>query len=377
MKILNIKVSGYKLLKDNFEIDLTTISRVTSIDKESEIIELDDGLYIPTTTVFTGRNASGKSSVLTLLDLAYDLLRTGRVKYNKLLFREIEIQLIIHFYHEGYIYKYEGFITRFDNSLSEESSNCIFKDERIFRRKYAKSAGNKNKDLPFELYNEEPSKVEDTSILYNINNRAVINLFTNSAEYFDSFHLFFLLAESFSISKALVLKITQLFDNGIQEIEYSKEKGEFHIEIKGLDNNNFSKKQAMELLSDGTKKGVSLFLLAIIVLKNGGTLFIDEIENSFNKNLVENLIMIFNDKRINKKGANLMISTHYVEILDIFRRRDNIFIMKKNGYVDAFNLYKDFRNRVDLSKSRQFNNNAFATLLNYEKLMDLKEELMK
>lgn len=102
---------------------------------------------------------------------------------------------------------------------------------------------------------------------------------------------------------------------------------------------------------------------------------IDEIENSFHKNLVENIIGLFNDRTINTKNATLIFTTHYVEILDIFSRKDNIFVMKKDIYIDNGNLAVNYKLRSELSKSNQFNNNTFGTLLNYNPLMDMKRSL--
>src|SRR5690554_3769170 len=67
LKILKIKVSGYKLLEDGFTLNLLNRSRVYDEDKNDEIIEVLENLYIPTVTVFTGRNSSGKSTVLSLM----------------------------------------------------------------------------------------------------------------------------------------------------------------------------------------------------------------------------------------------------------------------------------------------------------------------
>ena len=86
----------------------------------------------------------------------------------------------------------------------------------------------------------------------------------------------------------------------------------------------------MEILSAGTFCGVELYIRCIDVLKYGKTIIIDEIETSFQKNLVYNLLFLFNDGEINSKGAQIIISTHYVEILDYLSRRDNIYLAHKN-----------------------------------------------
>ncbi|MGL4950031.1 MAG: AAA family ATPase, partial [Anaeroplasmataceae bacterium] len=130
-------------------------------------------------------------------------------------------------------------------------------------------------------------------------------------------------------------------------------------------------------LSSGTLRGVELFIKAFKVLKNGGLLLIDEIESCFQKNVVSNLIFLFNDSDINLKNAQLMFSTHYVEILDILNRRDSIYIMKKvEGKVNVKNLYLDFKVRTENLKSKQFDNNVFGTLLNYDQLLKVRKGLL-
>ena len=71
-----------------------------------------------------------------------------------------------------------------------------------------------------------------------------------------------------------------------------------------------------------------------------------------------------------------MFSTHYVEILDIFDRRDNIFILHKvNNEINIENLYDNYEFRTEILKSKKFNNNTFNTLLNYDQLMKVKRLL--
>ena len=66
---------------------------------------------------------------------------------------------------------------------------------------------------------------------------------------------------------------------------------------------------------------------AINAIKNGKVFIVDEIENCFQKNLVYNLLFLFNDEKINKYGAQIIFSTHYVEILDYLCYNKN-----KKGY---------------------------------------------
>lgn len=376
MKILKIIISGYKLLENNFEIDFLNKARVNSSDKDDEVIELDEGLYIPTTIVFTGKNASGKSSVLSMIEFVNELLLSGRIKYDKLDFRSKTIKLTVFFYLLEMVYKYESNISIPEATLLNETSYCKFSNEKLYSKKYSKSYSKRILDLDFDEDNTYTSNVSDTSILYKLTNKRTLVINTNNWIHNYSIESIFDIFNLVEVSTELMLKITNLFDEGIKKFEYDLDKKLFVLDLNGIGAKTYSEKEVDMLLSDGTKKGLIMFGLTIAILKMGGTLIIDEIENSFHKNLVENIIMIFNDKRINVKNANLIFSTHYVEILDIFRRRDNIFVMRKNDHITACNLYKDFKDRIDLSKSNQFNNNTFQTLINYDRLMELKKELI-
>ncbi len=377
LKLLKVKVSGFMLLDDGFTIDFLNKSKVTEEDKEREVVELREGLYVPTTTVFTGRNSSGKSTVFQLLKTIHSILLYGRLKYNKLLFKNKTIDLEFHFLMHNHIYRYGTTIHKPNLSVMEDDLYCTFDHEILEKRRYAKSYGKHNLEKPFESVEIEENKVNDTSILFNLTaQKHHYLMFAN--DILDSNKVItnmFKLIEVAGLKDSLVSKITGLFDDAIRTIDYDEETNVVHIVMQDKRAYKLSPKQASQFLSEGTKKGLILFGYAVVALNLGNTLVIDEIENSFHKNLVENIIMIFNDKRINKHGATLMFSTHYVEILDIFDRRDNIFLMKKDGTISAKNLYKDYNKRSELLKSNQFNSNAFSTLINYDQLMSLKKEL--
>jgi AAA15 family ATPase/GTPase len=104
---------------------------------------------------------------------------------------------------------------------------------------------------------------------------------------------------------------------------------------------------------------------------------VDEIERSFNKNLAQNLILLFNDKAINIKNATLVYTTHYAELLDDDRRLDNINVLHRHGdQISLKNLHKDYDLNIQLSKSNYFEQNAFDSLLNYNSLMELRRAIL-
>lgn len=99
--------------------------------------------------------------------------------------------------------------------------------------------------------------------------------------------------------------------------------------------------------SDGTKKLFSIAGPWLDTLKNGYVLFIDELNDSLHPKIVKSLITMFHDKKINKKNAQLIFSTHDTTILnqDLFRR-DQIWFCEKNED-QATNLFPltDFKPR--------------------------------
>ncbi len=305
-----------------------------------------------------------------------ELLYNGRIKYNKMDFRNDHIDIELHFLKGDTIYRYSGTISSPKSQLLVDTKYCYLSNEKLYSKKYFKSYGKNILEADFDINDNYHSNVNDTSILHKLtsDNHYLLNTdaWIRASRISDTFALF----DTLGINETLMLKLTNLFDEGIRVFKYDQERRLYTIDLNGLGSRLYSETEVDALLSEGTKRGLIMFALAIFTLQIGGSLLIDEIENSFHKNLVENIIMIFNDKRINKNKANLIFSTHYVEILDIFRRRDNIFVMNKEDVITNYNLYVDYDERTDLSKSNQFNNNTFKTLINYDRLMDLKKELI-
>ena len=102
---------------------------------------------------------------------------------------------------------------------------------------------------------------------------------------------------------------------------------------------SFSNSELFNFLSSGTTKGINLYIVAAFSLKAGFDLIVDEIENHFHKTLVENLILLYKDKEVNRHNATLYFSTHYCELLDLFNRSDNIWVTHSNGKVEISNMY--------------------------------------
>lgn len=384
LNLLKIRVTGFKLLKDNFEIDLTTKARVYESDKAKEIQEVDKGLYLFRTNAFVGGNSSGKSTVLSLILKTLVLLQTGRWKYLQREFKKSKILLNIIFYLDGYIYDYQTSFSKIDvNNLLSDNSYAPINEISLKKLRYSKSKGIKcldyilkdGEDLDYIL----KSSLDDTSAIKTITgNNVIVDDFSNNnilnlnetilrKTFFNSLN---------SCDKELVSSIIQLLDDSIEYIYYENSD---YVRFKRANESEelMPTINLAAILSSGTFRGVELYIRCINALKNGATIIVDEIENCFQKNLVYNLLFLFNDEKINSKNAKLLFSTHYVEILDYLNRRDGIFIThKENGIIDIKNLYKDYSLRTELSKSKQFDNNVFNTAINYKQLLKVRRSLL-
>lgn len=372
MKLLRVKADNFKNCCNGFEIDLVAYSRKTEEDKEYELQEIADGLFVYNTLAFVGKNASGKTSATDLLDMAYSILGDFRLENKTYDFNNVS--LTIDFYHDDCIYEYSTVINNFD-SLGKKA---IFTNEYIKKKKYFKS---KLKDIyssdgfkEVKLKGELP---EDTSSLFFIlkKNKTRAIYFDSFEKGYDTYRLSFLAMNEYKIDSSLLEKIIRIFDENIKSLKMIDE---HNYELAYIDKKEqLSDKELIYKLSSGTTKGILLYVLMASSLKNGFDLIIDEIENHFHKTLVENMISLYKDKTINKNNATLIFTTHYLELLDLFNRQDNIYIARRNKEVELLNIYKDFDVRFDLLKSKQFYNNTFKTAVDYELLMGLKKELKK
>lgn len=108
--------------------------------------------------------------------------------------------------------------------------------------------------------------------------------------------------------------------------------------------------------SQGTR---NLFFMAPIIkraFETGETICIDEFDTSLHPMLVVYIVGLFNDPHVNKKNAQLIISSHTMSLLDLNEmRRDQIYFVEKNQKTGISDLYSldEFspRTREDIRKA--------------------------
>lgn len=376
MKLLRVKASNFKHCADDFTIDLIAKSKKTSEDKEYELQEVADGLYAFNTVAFVGKNASGKTTAVDLLDCCYSILSDFSLEHKPYSYDGISLEMI--FYHDSFVYRY---CTKLGSSATF-SSRATFIGQTLERKKYYKTKAKEIYDQRgFEPVPDIGELPEDTSITFFVlkkkETRAVY--FDCNGEGTDTYQLMFKALKNYDIPVSTLSHILRIFDENISALSMVDEHN-FRLRFaqgqKGEDQ-IFSDKELLHFLSSGTTKGMLLYTFVVASLKYGFDLIIDEVEDHFHKTLVENMLSLYKDKSVNRHNATLIFTTHYCEVLDLFNRQDNIWISRADGPVSLHNMYDEYGVRPELLKSKLFYNNAFQTAVNYEDLMQLKKELMR
>jgi AAA15 family ATPase/GTPase len=378
MKLLNVGANNFKLCADNFNISFLPTGNKTRDDKEFELLEIDDGLFVFNTIGIIGKNASGKTTAVDLLSVVYDLFSNYRIKssINLFKFNDKPLHLDIAFYHEGYVYRY---ITDLYKDYSSVDNSVIFvKNEKLYKRKYFKSHAKNILDYKeFEEVKFENKLPDDTSMLYLLFEKIDLKgiYCSSDDDMYRNYAAALNIYKSIDSKLDIVTTLLKLFDEHLDNIEMVDE-NKFKIIYTNKLVKEVTNTELYEILSSGTTKGFHLFTFVIYSLKTGTDLIIDEIENHFHKTLVENLVSLYKDKSVNKNNATLIFTTHYCELLDLFGRSDNIYISKFEKNIILENMHNDYNLRSELKKSNKFYNNEFKTDVDYNALMNFKKELM-
>ena len=122
MKILKLRINNFDLCHDGVTIDFLPVAKKTLEDKEYELIKVADELYVYNTLALIGKNASGKTTLLRLLYIAYEILSYFRVEKFKSLIKS-KASLELTFIYEGNLYYYKTDLINEDNIVKFNWNN--------------------------------------------------------------------------------------------------------------------------------------------------------------------------------------------------------------------------------------------------------------
>ncbi len=383
MKLLKIKIRGLKLFKDELEIDFFAERRVGP-EKNEMLYKLFSNIYINNVIALIGINASGKTSILKVISFVINMLNNEPI--NKIVYNDIlnginyedEVIFETYFYsEENYINKLQTVVKRYDKSQDGENKYTI-KEEKLWRKnlsavKTKKSLFEFEKLNPVQIRNvDEEFLMEDVSIIISLNKkysshfyiRDMINLTnTNQITFIGEF------------PPELII----FLDPSIEYLNLKQDGKKIEIRLKFKEKEEIVLYDPVELnnyLSSGTIKGINVFLNAMLAFHSGGYLIVDELENHFNREIVSTLIRFFMNEKINHKGATIIFSTHYAQLLDEFERSDDIYIVRNKNGINVEKLSKILK-RNDIKKSEAYQSGYLqGTAPSYESYINFKNSII-
>lgn len=145
-----------------------------------------------------------------------------------------------------------------------------------------------------------------------------------------------------------VVEYFSTFDESIKDFRVevenlsSDEGSEKNIKIDALHKNKEGEMISIPLHkeSSGTLKMFALYPPIQEALKNGSTLFVDELNARLHPLLVRNIILTFVNPELNKNNAQLIFTTHDIwQLSNDFLRRDEIWFVEKDVDTGISDLY--------------------------------------
>lgn len=380
MKILRIKVQGLSLYKNIFDISFCAVQRVHKNHLNS-VFNLFGNIYVNTVEAFAGINASGKTTALKVVSFTSVLLGAAPLSAEfvpQILDDGIKTIFDIDFFLDGNIYHLTSEVIKHRNQDGKPKVRIL--SERL----WVKSVSSKiNKSNLWDYDKENPVRVrdnsdeylpDDVSIMIAINKQIVKQSIFVDLVMLTNFNLFL------PDGGLVPTEIISLLDPTIEYISVETLNDKVITRLKFFKKEEIVLLTAAELnvyLSSGTVKGVRVFSDAARVLKNGGYMIVDEIENHFNRELVASLLRLFLNKKTNPKGAVLIFSTHYSELLDELDRNDSVFITRSDEGLVVDNL-NDLLNRNDIKKSDIYQSNFLGgTAPKYTALLKLQKSIIQ
>lgn len=169
--------------------------------------------------------------------------------------------------------------------------------------------------------------------------------------------------------------VLRVFDPSIEHLGVAADGKAFSAKFKGCEPMVLSEGGLAEVLSSGTVRGIALVGRAIAALRCGGYLLVDEIENHLNRQLVNVVLELFVSAETNPMGATLVFTTHYPQLLDSVRRKDNVYFLASTyGNGSRVVKYCTQIKRIENKKSEVFVSNYIkGTAPRYVDVKSLKD----
>ena len=376
MKILRITAQGLLLFKEDLDICFYAQQRVSEDDKNN-LYNMIGNYYLHSACAFIGINASGKTYVLKVINLALSLIKNEPINYieaKSILGGTQRTIISIYFYDKRkYVCCLETEITAEKTRTGEYIYSIL--SEKLLEKPIASV---RSKKYLTDFTGMKPTVIRNQNEIYLSDDVSFI--IANNKKVNDTVDVFSLLSHT-NISalpfiEDIPLEVIAVLDSTIEKLCFEQIEGKTFIHLKFKEKEEIILNNTVDLeryLSLGTIKGIIVFSMVKEVLQSGGYLLMDEIENHFNKEIVTTLIRFFMDSHFNKNGGTLIFTTHYPELLDEYDRNDGIYIVRNCNGITVENL-SGILIRNDIKKSEIYQSGVIeGTTLAYETYIHLKK----
>lgn len=369
MRLLKVAVRGAGLfVDDTFSMDFYATDRVSSKEgpTHNHVFRASENgsIYSQNVVAISGVNASGKTTALKFIQLALDLVyapyfvRRGysrryvpaRVK------RQLVVQIV--FWQGGSYYLLESELHVSKAAEEGDSPNWFrIDDETLWRLTASRPSKGIIGDVDEFKRNAEVYLVRNQGdgrgksvpsearrfLKGNISIAVALSLSEDGGEQFDPGDI---------LRTTHATSIVHAFDSSVELLEWDASADAFRLKFFGEEERMVSSETVLDMLSDGTVMGIGLVERALVQLLAGGYMLIDEIEAGLNKSLVKSVIELFQSHASNPKGAQLVFTTHYIELLDYLPRKDDVYLLVRDNKFNAEVIkYSDRIKRIENKKS--------------------------
>lgn len=374
MKLLRMTVTGLNLYDGKeLDINLTTIQRIAN-KRDGALHEVSPKVYKNNIVGMIGLNASGKTSTLKIISFVMNLLDNQMINsiFEKGVLNELFSDKVII---KSYFADNESKnIYLLDTTIEKNSFEEFVITEETLYTKTLKSIRSKKEIFHFTEQNITMKRENDAEFL--LDEISIISAY-NKKNKKNKYLIDALKWTNFNILRTIniPIEIINYFDSSVEFLTVEREDNVIFLRLKFKGKEVKILRNFAELenyLSSGTIKGINIFIGATIALKEGSLFIIDEIENHFNKEIVRSLLRLFSDETLNEKGATIIFTTHYPELLDDINRNDAIFIVRNTQGVCVENL-SDLLTRNDFKKSEIYQSNYLGgTAPSYKKELAMR-----
>ena len=379
MKILRITAQGLPLFKEDLDICFYAQQRVSEDDKNN-LYNMIENYYLHSACAFIGINASGKTSVLKVVNLALSIIKNEPINHaetKSILGGAKKATICTYFYDKrNYACCLETEIT------AKKSKNGEYIYSIISERLWEKPIGSvRSKKYLTDFAGMKPTAIRNQDEIYLPDDVSFI--IAHNKKVNDTVEVFSLLFYTninvLPFTEDIPLEVIAFLDPTIEKLCFEQVEGKTFIHLKFKNEEEIILNNAVDLeqyLSSGTIKGIITFSMVKEVLQSGGYLLVDEMENHFNKEIVTTLVRFFMDSRFNKNGGTLIFTTHYPELLDEYDRNDGIYIVRNCNGITVENL-SYILTRNDIKRSDAYQSGFLeGTTPTYEAYIRLKESLI-